>query len=82
MLRFALPILLLLLPRVGEACAVCASNAEDANRLAFIASTAFMTIFPLVVLGLSILWFVRKLHEHERQQEEIQGRVQTQATRP
>ena len=65
MARLAVPIFLTVLvlalalaPGVAEACAVCAPTDEEEVRTAFIVSTAFMTFFPLLVLG-SVAWWIR-----------------------
>ncbi|MBW2712593.1 MAG: hypothetical protein JRC77_02470 [Deltaproteobacteria bacterium] len=65
MARLAVPFVLSFLvlvfslaPDVAEACAVCAPTDEEEVRTAFIVSTAFMTFFPLLVLG-SVVWWIR-----------------------
>ena len=49
--------LAVLAPRLAQACAVCQPGSEE-NRFAFIATTAFLTALPLVVVG-SIVWWLR-----------------------
>ena len=53
---------LLLAPQVAEACAVCAPSDEEEVRTAFIVSTAFMTFFPLMVLG-GVAWWIRRRYK-------------------
>ena len=40
------------------ACAVCFSG-EEANRIAYIATTGFLTFFPLIMVGFGI-WMMRR----------------------
>ncbi len=49
--------LLCLVPGAAEACSVCFSAREE-NRLAFIATTGFMTAMPFVLVG-SLGWWLR-----------------------
>ena len=58
-------LLLLWLPSLAHACAVCFQSSNDASRIAFIATTAFMTLLPLVVLFLAIRWFVGRARAAE-----------------
>jgi hypothetical protein len=58
-------IVLFWLPGLAQACAVCFQGNGDASRIAFIATTAFMTFLPLAVLFLAIRWFVRHAREAE-----------------
>jgi hypothetical protein len=58
-------LVLLWLPSLAQACAVCFQGKGDASRIAFIATTAFMTFLPLAVLFLAIRWFVRHAREAE-----------------
>ena len=51
--------LLLLAPRLSEACAVCSAGREDETRTAFIVSTAGMTLLPLVLVG-GLIWWIRR----------------------
>ena len=46
------------MPGAAEACAVCFQAKSDASRVAFIASTAAMTVLPLVLI-LGVAWWVR-----------------------
>jgi len=58
-----------LLPSLALACTVCMSGQEEASRRAFVGTTAFMTFFPLLMLGLGIGWFVRRALAQEREEE-------------
>ena len=55
--------LLAALPRAAEACAVCTSGRADETRVAFIATTAFMTAMPLLLVGGLVLYLRRRLHK-------------------
>lgn len=56
-------------PRLSEACSVCFS-AEGEVRVAFIISTAFLTVVPLIGAGLIIWWVRRRLKQHSLDQAE------------
>ena len=45
-------------PSVAEACSVCTAGREDENAAAFLISTIFMSLLPLIALGtlLFVLW--------------------------
>lgn len=65
-----------LLPGLAAACSTCVGGDTEASRKAFIGTTAFMTFFPLLMLGGVIGWFVRRALAHERQEE---ARMQAEA---
>lgn len=46
-----------LLPAVAYACPVC-FDANEANRTAFIATTVFLSLLPLSMIGGVIFWIV------------------------
>lgn len=48
-----------LVPDAAHACAVCFQAKSDASRVAFIATTAAMTLLPLAVIG-GIAWWLRR----------------------
>ena len=52
-------------PRVSRACAVCTSGAGDANanRLAFILTTALLSFLPLLMVGGFVWWLRRRVRE-------------------
>jgi hypothetical protein len=60
---FALGVLLA--PQAAEACSVCFSG-QDQARIAFIATTAFMTALPLIVVGGLVFWLRSRFREAER----------------
>jgi hypothetical protein len=51
-------VLLALAPHSALACSVCYS-ANESNRLAFIGTTAFLSLFPLAMVG-GIVWWIWK----------------------
>ena len=52
-------LLLVLLPDVAHACPVCFDPREE-NRVAYLATTAFMSLFPLGVVGGFTMWLRRR----------------------
>lgn len=46
----------LLTPSLGYACPVC-FDANEANRVAFIVTTVFLSTLPLAMVGGFVLWF-------------------------
>ena len=65
--------LLVLLPRISEACAVCSAGRDDESRWAFILMTAFMTLMPFVLVGGVIFWLRRRLIDLEAVHDEARG---------
>ena len=55
---------LVLLPDAAHACAVC-FDASDENRQAFIATTAFLTLLPLGMVGGAGLWIRHRVRERD-----------------
>lgn len=66
MSRRWIPVLVLLLlvvaPEVAHACPVCFDPREE-NRAAYLATTAFMSLFPLGVVGGFGMWLRRRARE-------------------
>ncbi len=55
-------------PGVASACSVCTAGREEENQLAFLLSTIFMSLLPLIVIGtlVFVLWRrIRRLEEEE-----------------
>ena len=48
--------LLTLGPQLAEACAVCGAGREEESRVAFIITTAFMSLLPLLLIGGLVVW--------------------------
>ena len=55
-------LLLLALPDAGYACAVC-FDSSDENRLAFMATTAFLTLLPLGMVTGAGLWLRKRVRQ-------------------
>jgi hypothetical protein len=64
--RAAIAFAILLSPQLSLACPVCGTAADEQSKTAFIVSTAFMTLFPLMMIGLVAWWFVRRIREVEK----------------
>jgi hypothetical protein len=47
-------------PLSAFACPVCFSAKDEANRLAFVVSTVFLTALPLILMGAFIGWAARR----------------------
>ena len=54
----ALALGLVLSPRIASACAVCFSGSEE-SRTAFLLTTIFLTLLPLLLIG-SLVWWLRR----------------------
>jgi len=54
--------LLLVLPDTAHACAVCFDPRAE-NRFAFLATTVFLTVFPLSMVGGVGLWLRKRARE-------------------
>jgi len=53
------------LPEIAQACSVCSAGRDDAVRAAFIGTTIFLSVVPLVAIGAGVLWLRRRLREME-----------------
>jgi hypothetical protein len=56
--------LIVQLPVVAQACSVCTAGRDEENQTAFLLSTLFMSLLPLIAIGtlVYILWRrIRKL---------------------
>lgn len=68
-----LPVLVLLalvaLPELAAACAVCGASAdEDQSRVAYLVTTAVLSLLPLALFGGILLW----LRAKSRRQSSVQ----------
>ncbi len=69
-------LLWLLAPAAAQACATCFTQDGGDTRIAFIATTAFMTGLPFLLLG-SIGWWLRR--RYHRLQSEARSDVPIRA---
>ena len=60
--------LLALIPDVAHACAVC-FDASDENRQAFLATTAFLSLLPLGMVGGAGLWLRKRSRDLDAEDE-------------
>ncbi len=65
--------LVLVLPDVAHACPVC-FDSRDENRMAFLATTAFLSLLPLGMVAGAGLWLRKRSREID---EEIESRNDT-----
>ena len=68
----ALAVAWTLVPTEAWSCAVCFSG-EEANRIAYIGTTAFLTFFPLIMVGFSIYMVRRHILRRTRELEEAEA---------
>ena len=61
----------LLTPELAEACSVCFSG-QDQSRTAFIATTAFLSILPLVLIGSMVFWIRSRARALETRGEDAE----------
>ena len=62
-------LLLLALPDAGHACAVC-FDSSDENRLAFMATTAFLTLLPLGMVTGAGLWLRKRVRQAKLEEDD------------
>ena len=55
--------LFLVAPVPALACAVCTTGSDEANRLAFILTTVFLSVLPLLMLGAVLAWLWRSARQ-------------------
>ncbi len=64
-IRSFLAVLVVSSPEIAQACSVCSAGRDEATRVAFIGTTIFLSVLPLAVIGLGVLWLRRRLREME-----------------
>lgn len=69
-LRSLLALLVVSSPEIAQACAVCSAGREDATRAAFIGTTIFLSVLPLLTIGAGVLWLRKRLRELEARDSE------------
>ncbi|MEN8184500.1 MAG: hypothetical protein ABFS46_18395 [Myxococcota bacterium] len=57
------PALLLSAPRAAEACSVCSAASSDSVRDAFLVTTVFLSVLPLLLVGGFAWWLRRRTRE-------------------
>ena len=62
-------LLLALLPDVAHACTVCFDPREE-NRMAFLATTAFLSLLPLGMVAGAGVWMRRRVRELDEEEKE------------
>ena len=60
------PCVVALLPSVAWACPVCFSMKSEDNQLAYLATTGFMTVLPLLAVAGAVWWLRRRANELSR----------------
>lgn len=53
-------------PALALACPVCFSAKDEASRIAFLATTVFLTALPLVLIGGVVMWLTRRVQAAEQ----------------
>lgn len=69
-LRSGIALAIVFSPQIALACPVCGAAASEKSKTAFILSTLFMTVFPLLMIGLVAWWFVRRITEIDKARAE------------
>ncbi len=63
--------LLAALPRAAEACSVCVTSDSEGTRAAFIATTVFLSLLPIGIIGGVVFFLRRRVKALERQATEL-----------
>jgi len=61
-------VVLIWAPKMVLACSVCSVGREDENRIAFLVTTVFLSLLPLVMIGTAVWWFWRRTRQLEREE--------------
>lgn len=69
-LRSLLALVVVSSPEIARACSVCSAGRDDETRAAFIGTTVFLSVLPLVVIGAGVLWLRKRLRELEALESE------------
>jgi heme/copper-type cytochrome/quinol oxidase subunit 2 len=56
-------------PSVAAACSVCTAGRDDENAAAFLISTIFMSLTPLIVIGGIIYLLVHRVRKFEAERQ-------------
>ena len=57
------------MPRVAAACSVCSAGRDEENAAAFLISTIFMSLLPLIAIGSIGYLIFRRIREFEAEKE-------------
>jgi hypothetical protein len=66
-------------PSLAQACAVCFTGRADEQRVAFLVTTIFMTFLPLILIGLGVTAFIRRVRRIEAEREAVAAAVRIEA---
>lgn len=61
--------LIVQLPGIAHACAVCSAGRDDENAAAFLISTIFMSLLPLIAVGTIVYLLFRRIRKFEAEKE-------------
>ena len=64
-LTVALTWLIVQLPTVAQACSVCTAGRDEENAAAFLLSTIFMSLLPLIAIGTLVYVLWRRIQKLE-----------------
>jgi len=70
----------LTVPSQVLACPVCSPGRDDATQQAFLSMTIFMTLLPLMMLGVLFYWLVRRIRALETRDIAIQMQAELSPT--
>ena len=57
------------IPGAAEACAVCSAGRDEENAAAFLISTIFMSLLPLIAIGSIVYGLWRRIQKFESEKE-------------
>jgi hypothetical protein len=62
-------------PGLSRACAVCMSGRDDETRAAFLGTTIFLSLLPVLAVGGVVIWLRRRLRKQEQDEAREQRSV-------
>jgi len=65
----------LLAPQLAAACAVCFTGRADETRVAFLATTGFLSALPILLVGTLVWWLCRRARQIRDQHESISSAI-------
>lgn len=68
-------LVLYMVPSVARACSVCTAGRDEENQAAFLLSTLFMSLLPLIVIGSVVFFLWRRIQKLEVDETERSQRV-------